>query len=141
MLPANCKLYVFLCTFVKRMDCAVTWLYPTGLYMPYMSDTIISPAPVSIALIEKFSPPYTFYLFSTMKYRWRVRIFNNVLQFRGCSFEDEVKRKGRRGVRCGRYDSAKVRPEEKKLNKTALIIRRDVEEWNFYYVGMNETSD
>ena len=76
-----------------------------------------------------------------MKYRWRVRIFNNVLQFRGCSFEDEVKRKGRRGVRCGRYDSAKVRPEEKKLNKTALIIRRDVEEWNFYYVEMNKTSD
>lgn len=57
----------------------------------------------------------------------------------GCSFEDG-KKKGREGGEegYGRY-LAEGTSGGKKLNKTALIIRRDVEEWNFYYVGMNET--
>lgn len=48
-----------------------------------------------------------------------------------------VKKKGG-GEGYGRY-LAEGTSGGKKLNKTALIIRRDVEEWNFYYVGMNET--
>lgn len=115
----------------------MTCLYPTGLYTLYMSDTIIFPAPVSMPLIEKFSPPVYFLLFSTMKYRWHVfsiRAGRWWLQFR----RRQKKREGGGQEGYGRY-LAEGTSGGKKLNKTALIIRRDVEEWNFYYVGMNET--